>query len=52
MDQQTSLLDRLFETGLLIETGVEGLYGRSGRLENIITRFEALIDTIGSGDGA
>lgn len=52
MDQQSSLLDKLFETGLLIETGVEGLYGRSGRFENIITRFEALIDTIGGGDGA
>ncbi len=52
MDQQTSLLDRLFETGLLIETGVEGLYGRSGRFEDIITRFEALIDSVGGGDGA
>lgn len=52
MDQQTSLLDRLFETGLLIETGVEGLYGRSGRFEDIITRFEALIDRVGGGDGA
>lgn len=52
MDQQTSLLDRLFETGLLIATGVEGLYGRSGRFEDIITRFEALIDKVGGGDGA
>lgn len=52
MDQQSSLLDRLFETGLLIETGVEGLYGRSGRFEEIITRFEALIDRVGGGDGA
>ncbi|WP_054313680.1 amino acid--[acyl-carrier-protein] ligase [Mesorhizobium sp. 1M-11] len=52
MDQQTSLLDRLFETGLLIATGVEGLYGRSGRFEDIITRFEALIDKAGGGDSA
>lgn len=52
MDQQTSLLDRLFESGLLIETGIEGLYGRSGRFEDIITRFEALIDKAGGADGA
>ncbi|MDX3928570.1 MAG: amino acid--[acyl-carrier-protein] ligase [Shinella sp.] len=52
MDMQTSLLDRLFDSGLLIETGVEGLYGRSGRFEEVITRFEALIDSFGGKDGA
>ncbi len=52
MDMQTSLLDRLFETGLLIDTGVEGLYGRSGRFEEVITRFEALIDKVGDTAGA
>ncbi len=25
-----SLLDRLFDRGLLVRTGVDGLYGRSG----------------------
>ncbi|MBY5325433.1 hypothetical protein E0I74_34400 [Rhizobium laguerreae] len=30
MDMQTSFLDRLFESGLLIDTGIDGLYGRSG----------------------
>ena len=44
MDMQTSLLDRLFDTGLLIDTGVEGLYGRSGAFEDVIARFERLID--------
>ena len=29
MDAQTSFLDRLFDKGLLIDTGVDGLYGRS-----------------------
>ena len=52
MDMQTSLLDRLFDSGLLIDTGVEGLYGRSGHFEEVIARFEALIDRFGGGDGA
>ena len=52
MDMQTSLLDRLFDSGLLIDTGVEGLYGRSGRFEEVIARFEALIDRFGGADGA
>ena len=40
---QTSLLDRLFSAGLLIDTGVDGLYGRGGAFEDVIARFEALI---------
>ena len=51
MDMQTSsLLDRLFSAGLLIDTGVDGLYGRSGAFEDVITRFERLIDRFGGGD--
>jgi seryl-tRNA synthetase len=52
MDMQVSLLDRLFESGLLIETGVDGLYGRSGQFEDVIAAFERLIDRIGGADGA
>jgi seryl-tRNA synthetase len=52
MDMQVSFLDRLFESGLLIETGVDGLYGRSGEFEGVIAAFERLIDTVGGGDGA
>ncbi|HCL64765.1 MAG TPA: amino acid--[acyl-carrier-protein] ligase [Rhizobium sp.] len=52
MDMQRTFLDRLFETGLLIETGVDGLYGRSGRFEDVITAFERLIDRFGGDDGA
>ena len=40
MDMQTSFLDRLFESGLLIDTGVDGLYGRSGQFEDVIAAFE------------
>ncbi|MCY1707061.1 amino acid--[acyl-carrier-protein] ligase [Pannonibacter sp. SL95] len=48
MDMQTSLLDRLFDAGLLIDTGVDGLYGRSGAFEDVIQRFEGLISAFGS----
>ena len=52
MDMQVSFLDRLFEAGLLIDTGVEGLYGRSGQFEDVIAAFERLIDKVGGADGA
>jgi seryl-tRNA synthetase len=52
MDMQVSFLDRLFESGLLIETGVDGLYGRSGEFEGVIAAFERLIDKVGGADGA
>ncbi len=52
MDMQTSFLDRLFDAGLLIDTGVDGLYGRSGRFEDVILAFERLIDRFGGADGA
>lgn len=47
-----TFLDRLIERGLLIETGVDGLYGRSGVFEDVIARFDAAITRIGGGDGA
>jgi len=49
---QTSFLDRLFDAGLLIDTGVDGLYGRGGRFEDVIVAFERLIDRVGGADGA
>lgn len=52
MDMQISFLDRLFESGLLIDTGVDGLYGRSGEFEGVIAAFERLIDKVGGNDGA
>ena len=52
MDMQTSFLDRLFDAGLLIDTGVDGLYGRGGRFEDVIVAFERLIDRVGGPDGA
>ncbi len=52
MDVQTTFLDRLFDSGLLIDTGVDGLYGRSGQFEEVIAAFERLIDKFGGADGA
>ncbi|MBX9468848.1 MAG: amino acid--[acyl-carrier-protein] ligase [Rhizobium sp.] len=52
MDMQVSFLDRLFDSGLLIDTGVDGLYGRSGQFEDVIAAFERLIDKVGGADGA
>jgi len=52
MDMQTTLLDRLFDSGLLIDTGVEGVYARSGTFEDVITAFEGLIDRFAGNTGA
>ncbi|XUY26482.1 amino acid--[acyl-carrier-protein] ligase [Agrobacterium sp. rho-8.1] len=52
MDMQTTFLDRLFDKGLLIDTGVDGLYGRSGQFEDVISGFERLIGTVGGADKA
>ncbi|WP_296106019.1 amino acid--[acyl-carrier-protein] ligase [uncultured Agrobacterium sp.] len=52
MDAQTSFLDRLFDKGFLIDTGVDGLYGRSGQFEDVITGLESLVSKVGGGDKA
>lgn len=52
MIEATSFLDDLFDAGLLIETGVDGLYGRSGLFEEIGDRFNALISRYAVGDAA
>ncbi|MBB3946281.1 seryl-tRNA synthetase [Rhizobium skierniewicense] len=52
MDMQNTFLDRLFDKGLLIDTGVDGLYGRSGQFEDVISGFERLIGTVGGADKA
>ncbi|WP_448208312.1 amino acid--[acyl-carrier-protein] ligase [Azospirillum sp. sgz302134] len=44
--------DALIAAGLLIPTGVDGLYGRSGVFEDVVERFNALISAYGGNDGA
>ena len=48
-DGKAAYLDALLGAGLLIDSGVPGVYGRSGMFEDVITRFEALITTLGEG---
>ncbi len=47
-----SFLDGLMSHGLLIDTGIDGLYGRSGAFEDVISRFDELISGFGGGDNA
>ena len=47
-----SLLTRLLEHGLLIETGVDGLYGRSAAFEDVIGGLVAYISRFAAGDDA
>ena len=52
MSITTTFLDDLISHGLLIPTGVDGLYGRSGVFEDVIERFNTLITQYGGDDGA
>lgn len=47
-----TFLDKLFAKGLLLETGVDGLYGRSGAFEAVIAGIERLVVELGGEDGA
>jgi seryl-tRNA synthetase len=47
-----SFLDNLIAEGLLIDTGVDGLYGRSGAFESVIDGFDRLISRFGADDRA
>ena len=47
-----AFLDALFDESILIRTGVDGLYGRSGVFEEVIDRFEDAVTKIAAGDHA
>jgi len=46
---EPSYLDALLDHGLLISTGVDGLYGRSAVFEDVVERISALIGAWGVG---
>ncbi|MCB1506051.1 MAG: amino acid--[acyl-carrier-protein] ligase [Hyphomicrobiaceae bacterium] len=50
MDAQPSLLDELLRHGLLFDTGVDGLYGRAGIFEEVISGIETMVVRIGHVD--
>ncbi|KMO26985.1 hypothetical protein VQ02_33845 [Methylobacterium variabile] len=43
-----SFLDRLFDRGLLIRTGVDGLYGRSGAFESVVEALDHALEGAGA----
>lgn len=52
MASAVRFLDELFDAGVLIDTGIEGLYARSGRFEAIIDGIDRVVSSVGGGDGA
>lgn len=52
MDAQPSFREVLLHAGHLIDTGIDGLYGRGEAFEAIVTGIEALVSEAGAGDGA
>ena len=49
---QLTFRDELLRHGLLIATGVPGVYGRSAEFEDTLTRVDRLVDALGADDGA
>ncbi|MBE7219179.1 MAG: amino acid--[acyl-carrier-protein] ligase, partial [Caulobacteraceae bacterium] len=47
-----AFLDALFDDGVLIKTGVDGLYGRSGAFEAVIDRFTTRVAELAADDRA
>lgn len=45
-----ALRDRLFDAGLLIRTGVDGIYGRSAEFERVLAGVDACVRRLGAGD--
>ena len=52
MDVETPFREQLFAAGLLIPTGVDGLYGRSGTFEHVVEGLEGMVTRMGGADGA
>lgn len=44
--------DELFAAGLLIPSGIDGLYGRAAAFEDVVDAARALVGRLGAGDGA
>lgn len=47
-----TFLDALFDAGMLHETGIDGLYARSGVFEAIVDGVDRVVSTFGGQDGA
>ncbi len=49
---QVDFLQELLRHGLLIDTGVNGVYGRSGLFEDVVERFSQFVAAFGQEDAA
>jgi seryl-tRNA synthetase len=49
--ERRSYRDQLLARGLLFDTGVDGLYGRSGEFEDTLLRVDRMVDRAGEDDG-
>lgn len=49
---QTAFLKDLLSHGILVDMGVDGLYGRSGVFEDVVERFSQLVAAFGKEDQA
>jgi seryl-tRNA synthetase len=52
MDAKLSFVEQLIGSGLLISTGVDGLYGRNAMFEDVVAGFQRIVTRVGAGDGA
>ncbi len=52
ISEQQALTRALIDTGYWIDTGVPGVYGRTGRFEAITTGFDRLVEQMAAEDGA
>ncbi|WP_419730625.1 amino acid--[acyl-carrier-protein] ligase [Lichenicola sp.] len=52
MPTENSFRDTLFDAGLLIASGVDGIYGRSGEFESVVDGIDGLISRDGGMPGA
>ena len=52
MDASATLAEQLFAAGLMMETGVDGLYALDQRFESVVEAFDALVTRTAAKDGA
>jgi seryl-tRNA synthetase len=52
LERQSAFRDELLAAGLLVSLGADGLYGRSGRFEDVVEAVSRIVGDLGRGDGA
>ncbi len=50
MSEHEKFIEKLFDEGVLIKTGVDGLYGRSAAFEDVVDKFERVITSLAKGE--